>query len=109
MSLLGKQGEDALLVRLANPALGDEPGHELARGNVESEICRGAVLGSDANFDMLARVETIGMAHFFGSAFLDGDFVNAIANVPVERGRGQRHVKRNAVIFRGERLEVSAD
>src|SRR5438270_84302 len=108
-AMLGEKFENARFVRLANAALGDKAGHELAWCNVEAEICGGTIFRSDADFDVSASVESIGMTHFFGAAFFDGNFMNAIANGPIERRRGQRNVKRNGVILRGERLEIGAD
>ena len=44
-----------------------------------------------------------------GASFLDGNFLQAVADRPVDGGTRQRDVKRHAVVARGERLEVGAD
>ena len=44
-----------------------------------------------------------------GAALLDGDFLQAVADGPVDGRARQRDVKRHAVVARGERLEVGAD
>ena len=49
------------------------------------------------------------MGDFTGSSFLDGDFAQAVANRPIDGGRGQGDVKRDVVVVGGERLEVGAD
>ena len=48
-------------------------------------------------------------AHLGGVALLDGNLGHAVAHLPVEGGRGQRHVEGHAVVVRGQRLEIGAD
>ena len=83
-AMFGEKFEDALLVRFAEAAFGDQAGHQVARSHVETEICGRAGLRRHANLDVRAGVKTIGVADFFGSAFLDRDLVYTVANIPIE-------------------------
>src|SRR6476469_7957822 len=63
-AMLREKFEDALLIRLANAPLGDQPGDGLAGRDVEAEIWRRTVFGSHAEFHVHAGVQAIGMADF---------------------------------------------
>ncbi len=47
--------------------------------------------------------------HFLGGALFDRDFCQAVARIPVYCCRGQRDIERDAIVERGERLEISAN
>src|SRR3981081_1184392 len=66
-AMLGEKPKNAFLLGLADSALVDEPGDQLPRRNIESEICRGAALGRDAHLHLLAFVQSVGVIHFFGA------------------------------------------
>ena len=107
--MLWEKIEDALLVRLANPALGDQACNKLTGCNVETVVRGRAVGRRHPHFDMRARVHPVGVAHFFRTAFLDRYLVYAITNLPIKGRGGKRYIKWDAVIFCGKRFEIGAD
>src|ERR1044072_9149425 len=79
---LGEKPKNALLVRLAQAAFGDEPRHQLPWRNVEPEVGRGARLRGQAHFHLFASVPAVRVVHLVGAAFFDRDFLQSVADVP---------------------------
>src|SRR5436190_15220562 len=74
-AMLWKKAENALLICLANPALGDEPGYQFSGRNIESVIGGGAGFRAHPHLHLPAVVPAFGVVHFLGTAFLDRDLL----------------------------------
>ena len=49
------------------------------------------------------------MGELAAGALLDGDLGEAVAQAPVDGGRGERHIEGHAIVMGGQRLQICAD
>src|SRR5215475_8875999 len=68
---LGKKTKNTCLICFADSALGDQPGHEMSRRDVEAQIGSRTSLRSDVHFDVSAIHPAFGTFYFLGGALLD--------------------------------------
>src|SRR5882724_5869078 len=81
----------------------------MARCNIESIICSRTSLRGDTDLDLLSLEPAIGLLHFLRATFFNRDFFQSIAQLPVERRRGQRYIEGNVIVLRRQRLQICPD
>ena len=96
--------------RVANAAFRDKPGDETARGNIEGIVGGGAGVWGQLHVAKRAILPTAGHhSDFRRIPLFDGNVSHAVFYGPVDGGRRQGDVERNAVIARGQCLQIGAD
>ncbi len=105
----GEEPHEAFGARLRDATLGDEPGHEARRRDVERVVDGVASRRRDADLRRVTVLVAAGdREDLLRLAGLDGDRGPGVER-GIERGRRQRDVERHAVVGGGERLVVGAD
>src|SRR6267378_2403858 len=83
--VFGKKRENTRLICFADSALGDQPGHEMSRRDVEAQIGSRTSLRRNVHFDVSSIQPAVGTFYFLGSALLDRNLFYAIAHLPINR------------------------
>src|SRR4030095_11394999 len=106
---LGKKSEDAVLVRFANPALGNQAGDESPGGNVETVVRRGTPRWSHKDFRAHSVAPPVCILHLLRTTLLDRYLRQPIPHPPIKGRRGESHVKWYFAILGCQSLEIGAD
>src|SRR5204862_4800670 len=80
--VFGKKRENTCLICFADSALGDQPGHEMSRRDVEAQIGSRTSLRRTVHFDVSSMQPAVGTSSLLRSASLRRNFVYAIAHPP---------------------------
>ena len=110
LSHFGKKTLEAVSGRVANAAFCNKSGDEMARGNVEGIIGRGAGVGGQLYVSEPAILSSAGYrSDFRCTPLLDGNISHAVFCGPVDCWRGQPDIEWHAIVLGSQCLEIGSN